>query len=50
MEQVADQQAYPYNLFLEADQLSLTYSNRYAENVPKGVLRPVQYVLKCTQL
>ena len=42
MEQVANQQAYPYNLFPEADQLSLTYSNRYSPKGPKPLLIPVR--------
>jgi hypothetical protein len=42
VEQVANQQAYPYNLFPEADQLSLTYSNRYSPKGPKPLLIPVK--------
>ena len=44
MEQVANQQAYPYNLFPEADQLSLTYSSRYSPKGPKPLLRPVSFM------
>ena len=49
MEQVANQQAYPYNLFPEADQLSLTYSNRYSPKGPKPLLIPVASC-KCIEL